>query len=147
MSTKSKNKDEQFGSLNFQLVYDWATKNLGSNNLYVYVYIARMCVGYKQTTTEPISYKNIMDKTGISKPTLMKTLRYLKDNNFIETVISNYCNEPYKVANRYKLVFRKDLNFPYLNITKESKNELKQTEEKSISLSLLDDDEKNKIKE
>ena len=120
MSTKSNNnQNNQHGSLNFQLVYRWARKHLKSNNLLVYNEIVFQSVGYRKSITNNLPYEHFIKELGLSRNTVSKVLKYLKDNNFIKKVASNSRSDNFKVANKYSLVFRKDLDFPYVNLDRD----------------------------
>ena len=80
----------------------------------LYLYLTRLCIGYGQHETKRISIKELQLKIKKSNKPIISALRRLQNANLIERVKSNKSDKTFKQAYKYRLVFRRDLDFPYL---------------------------------
>jgi len=115
-------KNKYAGFVNYTKLTDWSGKNItGSNNILVYNYIARMTAGYAQSVSISIGYDKIAKHTSLSRSSIYRALKYLKENDFIKREKSNIASEKGSNGDRYSIVFKpEDESFPYLIFTKET---------------------------
>ena len=86
----------------------------------VYSCIARMCAGYRKTTTNPLPYSEIAIHTNISERTIKRIVPSLIDKAFIIKVATNNVANIGKIAYAYQLNYGlKD--FPFIDTGRDKK--------------------------
>jgi hypothetical protein len=88
--------------------------DIGTVEQRVYLYLVRSCIGYGQYETKRISIKELQLKIKKSNKPIILAIKRLQDANLIDRVKSNKSDKTFKQAYKYRLVFRRDLDFPYL---------------------------------
>jgi len=99
-------------------VLNWAFNKLQGNEFLIYMYIVKITVGYKQYTSEILSYERIEKATKVNKRTIARVLPNLISKKFIIKIATNKIAYSGKLPYRYQLNMKLE-NFPSLGKLKE----------------------------
>ena len=104
-------------------VTQWVlTQGLKPTEVMVYLYIARMNVGYGQYTTTFLSTEDIAKAINVGVATVRRTLPGLRDKNYIVKVSTNQVENIGKLPYKYQLNMQLD-KFPSLGTLAKNKEE------------------------